>query len=345
MPRLMRSTICKFSFALVVFFSNATHAQFQNLDQDVSNFVNDAVFYADKFIGPSLDGVIYQSSPLWMTTPKKQGFGTVTLALHGNVFFVPKSNRTFTLNQSDFSFFNLPNGQTSLEVPTGLGGDTDFSYTGQFGGLPISISAPEGVNQERVTYPYLQSGVELWGGLEVMGRFSPKVELKKGSYQMYGFGLKYNLSQHMNFLERNNIALAALLATSNEDLTFDFIESDVDQLGDVGISEIKGDVSNWQFQISGAKTWGNFEIMLSTITVLSDTNYYLQGEESDFSQLIPLAEILNAEIAKKDGRRFNSIHEVSGRYSFGDFSVQSGVLLGDFFNVNIGVQYQINIKK
>ena len=345
MPKLMLKLKNIIAVFALLFFSNSAFAQFEDLTEDVDNFVKDAVFYSDKFIGPSLDAVIYQSAPLWMTTPKKQGFGAVTLGLHGNAFFVPKANRSFTVNQSDFSFFNLPNGQTTVEAPTGLGGEVDYSFTGNLGVLPISISAPEGVNQEQVIYPYLQAGVELWGGLEVMGRYSSKVQLKKGSYQMYGFGIKYNISQHMPFLERNNIALAALLAASYEDLSFDFIETDVELLGDVGVSEIVGEVENWQFQVSGSKAWGKFELMLSSITVLSNTNYYLQGEESTFSQLIPLAEILNTEIAKKDGRRFNSIHEVAGRYTLGDFSIQSGVLLGKFFNINLGVQYQINFKK
>lgn len=60
-------------FALL-FFSNSAFAQFEDLTEDVDNFVKDAVFYSDKFIGPSLDAVIYQSAPLWMTTPKKHVF-------------------------------------------------------------------------------------------------------------------------------------------------------------------------------------------------------------------------------------------------------------------------------
>lgn len=314
-----------------------------NIFNQVDGFVSDATFYSEKFISPSVDAAIYQSSSSWMNTPKKNEFGKVTLGLHGNYFVVPKKDRFFTVNQSDLSFFQLQNGQSSVEVPTALGGEVDYSFAGDLGGIPLSISAPQGINQEYVLYPFLQGSVALWKGFELVGRYSTKVKLKKGDYQVYGFGLKHNFSQYINFLEKKNIHFAILLANSYENVNLDFITNNAQFISDLGVGTISGRVKTWQFQMSASKEWEKFELVLSSITNISGTRYFISGD-GNFNQVLPIQDFLNEQLSKQDATKINAIGELSGRYKINDFYIQSSVAFGKFVNANLSVQYEFNLK-
>ena len=316
-----------------------TFGQSPSLGQQVDNLLSDALFYTNKFISPSVDAAIYQSSSSWMNTPRKREFGTFDLGLHGNVFFVPKNNRSFVVSQSDLSFFELPNNQP-VEMPTAFGEDVDYSFTGNLGGIPLSISAPNGVNQEQIVYPFLQGTFALWSGFEVVARYSTKVNLKRGDFQVYGFGLKHNFSQYIDYLEKKDIHLAVLVSRSFENVNFDFIETNVQFLGDIGLNRISGDVSTWQFQINGSKVWNRFELILSSITNVSNVKYSVSGNQSSLSQSLPIQSILNDQLKKQYETKINSVTEISGRYQISDFHIQSSFAFGKFANLNLGVQYQ-----
>ena len=103
----------------------------EQMIQQVSLFLNDAVLYSDKYITPATDAAVYQASSGWMTSPKKRKLFDVPLAINTNVFFVPHRDRSFQINKSDFSFFSIQNANgenvTSATVPTALGSDTNYS--------------------------------------------------------------------------------------------------------------------------------------------------------------------------------------------------------------------------
>lgn len=322
------------------FIVNTLYSQTSNIFQQADNFVKDASFYSEKFITPSVDAVVYQASTSWMNSPRKSEFGTFTIALQGNVFFVPNKDRSFVVSQSDLSFFKIPNQQNSVEVPTALGGDSDVDFDGDFGGIPLSVSAPNGVNQDQVLHPFLQASFSLWKGFEIIGRYSTKINLKKGDFQIYGIGIKHNFSQYIDYLGANNINLAVLVSNSVEKINLDFIESNTQFLGDIGVGKITGDVKTWQFQLSGSKVWNKFELILSSITNVSDVKYYLSGDQSGFSQLLPIQTILNNELEKQYKTKVNGIGEVSGRYQINKFYIQSTLTFGRFANLNLGVQYE-----
>ncbi len=126
------------------------------------------------------------------------------------------------LKTAIFSFFKL---KTPLRptVPTALGNDSQVYLVGDLDGEEIRLKSPEGVNQETIFYPYLQGSIALPYGIEIVAKYSTKTKLKKGDYQVYGFGLKHNFSQYFKALEAKKINLAALVVYSKEDISFDFI--------------------------------------------------------------------------------------------------------------------------
>lgn len=324
---------------------NAMNGQsFQTL-LDVNNFLNDALWYADRFVTPATDAAVYQASSNWVTTPDKKKLWDFGVSLHTNVFVVPGRNRDFTIHNSDFSFFHIE-GADQAQVPTALGNDKQVYLVGYIengdNDQEVRIKTPEGIDMGSVVYPYLQASLGLWYGTEIIGKYSYKVELKHGHYQVYGAGLKHNLSQYFKSLEARKWSLSVFAGYSNEEISFGFLNGSTQQYEALGINEITGLVDTYQLQFNAAKHYGNFEAMGGLIVNLSDIKYEVGGVSGTPELVVPVREYVNDQLSSIYKTRTNVMGELAGRYRFGrHFFVQASVALGKMVNSNASIQFEL----
>lgn len=338
MPRLMLNSFRNLSLGLF-FCGGVASAQLDPaLIQDVGLFLDDALLYSDKYITPATDAAVYQASSAWMNSPKKRELWSVTLGFHTNAFFVPKADKNFEISNSDFSLLSIE-GSSTATVPTALGGKNGTNLVGIIGDEEVRIRVPEGVNMSTMVYPFFQGSVALWGGTEFVARYSTKVKLKRGYYQVYGFGLQHNISQYFKSLEDKKIHIAVMGAYSNEDISFDFLSLQT-EFGDLGLSSLRGMVDTYQFQLSISKEWNKFELMTSVIANKSWFEYEAGGNTSDvlsnfFNQAV------NQKLEEIYKSKINMIGEVAARYQVNKFHFQTAIAFGKFVNLNASVQYDI----
>lgn len=309
---------------------------------DLNNFVSDALWYADQFITPATDAAVYQASSGWIATPQKAKLWQGNLSLHTNIFFVPKSSRSFAINNADFAFLEIEN-TSSATLPTAIGNDDQVYVVGSFTDVPngdIRIKTPEGLDAETVIYPYVQASLGLWQGTEILAKYSYNVKLKKGHYQVYGLGIKHNLSQYVKSLENKNIYLSIFAGVSKEEIAFDFLTSESEQFGSLGLNEIIGLVDTYQFQVNASKKWKRFELMAGAITNVSDIAYEVGGSNGTTALLVPVKSFVNNRLSEISKTTINPMGELSGRYQFGHFYAQGIFAFGKFANTNISLQYQ-----
>ena len=321
----------------MLLLSGKVGAQTNVAVEQIGHLIDDALFFSDGYITPATDAAVYQAASGWVTTPKEKGLWDVTIGLHANVFFTPKRDREFRVNNSDFSFFALEHG-TSASVPTALGGDKDVYLSGQLGNSPVRLESPEGISSETVAYPYLQGSVGLWYGTELIVKYSTKVKLKKSDYQVYGFGLKHTVSRYFKSLEDKKIHISAMAGYSKEDVSFSFLDIKTDY-GTLGINTINGLVDTWQFQLNVAKEFGKFEVMGAFIVNTSDIKYKVKGEKGSIEEIVPLQDVLNTRLREIYKTKTNYIGEASVRYNLGNFGIQSFFAFGKFANLNFGFDY------
>lgn len=328
-----------FTTLFFLFLTGRINAQVEVIEQ-IGHLINDALFFSDMYITPATDAAVYQSASGWVTSPKKRKPWDVTLGLHTNIFFTPQQDRVLTVNNNDFSFFSLEEG-TSATVPTALGNDYQVYLSGQLGDETVRLETPQGINREAIAYPYLQGSVALYMGTELAVKYSPKVRLKKSNYQVYGAGLKHNLSQYIKPLNKNNIHLAALVAYSEEEVSFNFLNVQT-SVGSLGIETLTGMVDTWQFQLNGSKEFGKFEAMGGFIINTSNVRYTVSGEKGSIEDIISLQQILNNRLEEIYKTRVNYIGEASLAYNINNFSVQTILAFGKFVNTNVSLQYTFN---
>lgn len=338
MPILMRKFFSALSIMVVLGITN-TQAQTATQLEQVGYLLGDALFYADKYITPITDAAVYQASSSWMLSPEKKKTGTVTVGLHANMFFVPKSDRKFNISNDDFLFFEIEN-QTQATVPSALGNDYTTHLIGDLDGEQIRIETPEGVDMETIVYPYLTAAVALPYGTELVVRYSTKTKLKRGYYQVYGLGIQHNVSQYFSKLKDKNIDLAYMFMYSNEEVSFDFLDVNT-PYGNLGINKITGFVNTWHFECSASKTWGKTQVMGSLIGNRSFFEYKVSGKKGEIENILPVQSTINNLLTTISDPKTNILGEVSCRYQISKIYLQSSVAFGKFVNANIGIHYQL----
>lgn len=333
---------------LFLFFSIVIKAQTFNLSalEHLDEFFKDAVYYSDKFVTPATDAAVYQAASAWIYTAKKNKLWSTSFGIHSNVFFVPNEDRQFQINDSDFTFLKIQ-GATSATIPTALGDGNQINIIDIFAPNGIinpakPIKTPQGVNQEIIFYPHLSGSVCVGFGTEIIGKYAPKVKINSGEYQVYGVGLKHNLDQYIEVLKKNEISLSATIIKSNEIISFDFLNVQPTPLGTLGIDRITGKVNSLQFQMNASKQFGNFEILLGSLTNKSDFEYVLTGELGTIEKIIPFQQILNDRLRGIYKTKFNSIIEISATYNYRKIYFQSVFAFNKFINSNISIHYKFN---
>ncbi|MBC7641904.1 MAG: hypothetical protein H7174_06125 [Flavobacterium sp.] len=336
-------------FFLIIFFVGSfCNAQTFNLAalEHLDEFFKDAVYYSDKYVTPATDAAVYQASSAWIYTAKKNKLWSTSLGIHSNIFFVPKPDRDFKISDTDFTFLKIQ-GATSATIPTALGDGNQISIIDIYSPNGIidpakPIKTPQGVNQEEIFYPHLSGSVCVGFGTELLGKFAPKVKIKSGEYQVYGFGIKHNLDQYIEILKKNKINLSASVLQSNEIISFDFLNIQPTPFGTLGIDKITGIVKSLQFQINASKQFGNLEIMIGSLTNKSDFEYLLTGELGTIEKILPVQQILNDKLRQIYKSKINSIIEVSATYNYRKIYFQSAVAFNKFINTNISIHYKFN---
>lgn len=313
---------------------------------DLNSFLNDATFYSDNYISTMSDAAVYQSSSAWMTSAKKHKLWDVTVGINTNFFVVPSSDKSFRVSNSDFSFLQIEN-QNTINAPTALGGSDIYYLTGNLEvafqpgtttSIPIRIETPKGIDQNVIVYPYLQASVALWHGTEFSVKYSTKTKLKKSDYQVYGFGLKHNLSQYFSFFQLKKINVALMASFSKEEINFQFLNVSLPYIGSIGIDEIRNKVFTKQFQVNASKEFKKWEFQVGLILNNSDFKYEFAGADS--ANVSGLKEQLNEKIKEIAKNKTNVIGEFSARYSLNKIFLQPTLAFGKFLNTNIAVQYE-----
>ncbi|MFT7352517.1 MAG: hypothetical protein ACI9XR_002304 [Flavobacterium sp.] len=323
---------------LLLVVSNFSFCQTEQTLEQIGFFLKDAVLYSDQYLTPATKAAVYQSSSNWMTSARKAKRWDATISVHTNVFFVPKSDRNFTINQSDLVFFQIEN-QTSATIPTALGNGNQVTLVGQLDDTEIQLKTPRGIDKETVIYPYMQGSIGIGFGTEIIAKYSTRVKLKRGNYQVYGIGIKQNLSQYSKFLQSKKWNLAALTSYSKEDFSFEFLNA-TSSFGTLGINQISGLVDTWQLQCNLSKEYKKWEFMAAIIGNISNFEYKLTGQKGEIENTIPFQLIVNESLKEIYKTKTIFLGEVSCRYQISKLYLQTAFAFGKFLNTTASIQYQ-----
>jgi hypothetical protein len=313
--------------------------------------LDDFVFLSNKFVAPLSEVSSYQSAIGWVNSAKKRKPFQFTLGINNNLFLVPKKNREFEIKSSELLFFEFENGASSAIVPTVLGNDDRVAFIGYLSQDangnptdPVTINSPSGVNQELVPSAQLYGTISLWKGTELMGKFAPKINVKRIQFQLYGVGVKHNLSQYFPYFEKKKINIATAFTYAKQEIYYTrndvVLDSGILANRSLGVSLINGNFDTWQAQLNFSKMIDKFEFMGSFIGTRNSSQYRFAGEEGTIQQILDLRKVLNERFEKVNETRNVFLGELSCRYQISKLYLQTTLAFGKFVNSNLSLQYE-----
>lgn len=329
----------KIKIFIVLLIFNSIQIKAQDTFQQISNLFGDAISYTENFIKPATDVVSFQAASSWTTSVNKQKLWDFNLSFQTNVLITPNRKKSFDISNDDFSFFTIE-GQSNVTVPSALGNDNQYFLVGDLNGSEVRLKTPEGLNQEFIAYPFIHAELGLPFGTSLSARFTPKSNLKGGSFRLYGLGIQHNLDQYFPKIQEKHINLSTQIVYINEEIGFSYLSLNTETIS-INVDRILSTIDTYQFQLSASKEFKKWEIMTSVIGNKNTFNYSLPKENLTDESLGN--NLLYQLLQTISSDSINVLAEFSVRYSLNNhFYLQGAVSVGKFTNTNLGIQYQFN---
>jgi len=311
------------------FFTSLSHAQLE----DVNAITGDLIFLTEKFVAPAADASVYQASGGWYSnfTPKEKF--EVEISLQFNLLFIPNKYKGFLVNEASFQNIRIQGSETTAETPTALGNDNVIVLEGTIDGDIFEFESLEGINQNSLEHGQIQVAVGLWKQTNLIARYTPNIQVKNTRYNSFGVGVSHHLNQWFNSLKNSNYYFGFLVTYSNYKVEDTFTETDL-MLGTINTINVDG--KSYGFNIVGSKSLNKFDFSASMGLATSKFNYRVGGTGNLFLS------VLNSTLKDLDNSRTNFKADFNINYRIKDFSINSMITFGNFTNLNLGVNYNLN---
>jgi len=197
--------------SLLVFFLFSNLLNAQDI-QDVFRARDDASVYVKHYMGPAMNGLMYNLNNGWYTTGKTHEKFGFDITISASAAMIPEAQTTFKFDPAEYSEdFYLQSGG-SATLPTVVGGTTDEVIETSYGSDLVSFDAIDGVGEQwkenipidmpiAVPSPMIQIGLGLPTNTDIKLRFFPKTTTEGVESSLFGVGVQHNLSQYIKTLD------------------------------------------------------------------------------------------------------------------------------------------------
>ena len=309
--------------------------------QELGFFLNDMLLISNKYVSPAAEAAVYQSTGSWYSSAKSLDLFEVDVSLHVNALPVSESQKSFVVNDSDFTRLNIRDAQTA-QVPTALGGETSVFYDFTLGGDDYELQTFEGANQQVFYYPYLQGSIGLWGQTEVTLQYVPEVKIDASGYKTFGGAIKHNISQYWlgdtPDAQALQVAVQVVYSLFDSKIFFDGFEitsTDPDQDALAVINSLTVDANAFTGQLIASKRINKFEFV-GALAVSANQFDYTMGGEGDF-----LLGLLNDAFTALEDTSSMLRGNIGVNYHMHNWYLASNVTIGKFINTNLSIHYKL----
>mgnify|MGYP001222975614 CR=1 FL=1 len=207
----------------------------QSINELLAAGVSDTQRFADSYIAPASEGLIYGISNGWFNnakSPRRFGF---EISLIGNVNFVDDNKRSFKMIESDYENIRFEDGSSSKNVATVFGNSENqkvvLTYADPvFGNQEIEVLLPGGIGSSEssiVPTAFLQVGFSPLKGTQVKARFIPKLNFNDASLSAFGVGIQQDLLSWLPTRKVLPVAASGVIAYTNLKSKYDFTATEI----------------------------------------------------------------------------------------------------------------------
>ncbi|WP_282044284.1 DUF6588 family protein [Winogradskyella flava] len=247
----MKKIIVLFAFITSMQLSNAQELETILLASD------DASLLTENYLRPAMVGLMYSMNGGWATTAKvhkKFGFD-VTIGFSGSL--VPDESQAFDFVPSDYTFLNLPNGESELQtVMSENDAETtvDISIPVGDGTFKVaSFDMPGGITEDlpvnAVPAPTVQVGFGLPFKTDIKARFVPNLNFNDDvEANLIGIGLQHDLTQYFGPMDKLPLSISVLGAFTNMKVAYAINDENASDDVSVTNGEAEFKMNTWTIQ-------------------------------------------------------------------------------------------------
>lgn len=319
-------------------------AKAQNdLDVLLAAGVDDAQRFANDYLAPGTNGLMYSMNANWFNTADAKPLGGFEISLIANAAAVGTENKSFLMNTDLYNNVSFVQGGNPQLVSSVLGENNpdiivELTYDNPiFGQQTEQITLPNGIGSASVNMlptAFVQGAVGLIKGTELKARFIPKIKTDEVSFNMYGVGLQHEFTKWLPADKLWPVAISGLVAYTHLDATYDLTSSS-------GVSgenqRLESSTSTWLFQLIASTK-------LPVINFYGGLGYIKGTSDSD---LLGTYRVSNGLITSENiVDPFSVSSEVSGvratlgtKLKLGFFRLNAEYHLAEFNAFSVGVNF------
>ena len=231
----------------------------------------------NRYMNPLMKGAIYSSNSGWYNTAKVHSKLGVDLSFRLNTTFVPSSDQIFSISDLE----NITSNAKNLPTIIGENKQENLLITipadGLLPELKTTVKAPKGIKSKLplggVPAPVLQLGIGIPFDTEIIIRYSPEYHRKGIDMSLKGLGIKHNLLQYFEPIDKFPLNISAFASFSKMEIDYD-IQS---------FSSIKGSGQIAEFSLN------NYNLLLLASLDILVVNFYfgfgITGGNSSFKMI------------------------------------------------------------
>jgi len=241
-------------FVLLCIATISAKAQ-NDLDVLLAAGIDDAQHFANDYLAPGTNGLMYSMNANWFNTADAKPLGGFEISVIANAATVSNADKSFLMNTDLYNNVAFAQGGSQQMVSSVLGENNpdvvvEVTYDDPiFGQQTEQITLPNGIGNSSANLlptAFIQGALGLSKGIEVKARFVPKINTNDVDISMYGAGLQVEFTKWLPADKLLPVAISGLVAYSHLDGTYDLSESS-------GISgenqRLESSINTWLFQL------------------------------------------------------------------------------------------------
>jgi len=356
----------KLFFTSLTFISVVSQAQEANINS--SNLISDTEKIATEYFNPTFKGLIYGMNSGWYHTAKVHKTLGFDITIGANASVIPSKDEIFNLLELNLSNNTVFTGTNTPPTIAGSSGNTEIIHTVEAEGsylgssytydTSINFQLPDGIKDDlplnAIPTPSIQIGLGLPKKFEVIVRATPKIGSDDVKGNLFGLGIKKEITSIFGPIDKTPFHLSILAAFSKMkvDYTIDNIN---EENVDVSNGSIDFDLTSYTVQAIASI---NFPIInfygglgynggKSTLDLLGNYTLYYDGTVPASIGLpnntaTVTDNISNPLSIETNVNTFNAT--IGTRISLGFFKIFGSYTLQEYNTINAGIAFSFDRK-
>ena len=335
----MKKIVLCFALGLLTLIGKAQN----DIDVLLTAGIEDAQRFANDYLAPGTNGLMYSMNANWFNSAKVKPFGGFEISIIANAALAKDENKIFSMDTSEYNNVQFVSGPSVQDVASVLGENdptifVEVEYDDPiFGSETVELELPQGIgNQGYNLIPTagIQGAVGLGSGIEVKARFVPKYESEEVSFNMYGAGLQLEFTEWLPADKLWPVALSGLVAYNHLDGSYDITESS----GIEGENQrLETDTNTWLFQLA-------VSTKLPVFNLYGGLGYIIGKSESDLLGSYRVTDgLLTTQTIEDPFSVSSEVSSLRGTVGFklklGFFRLNAEYHLSEFDVVSVGVNF------